>query len=77
MKNTDKITMTVGQLKRLIKESLEMFTYLVVYINNQPGIDNGDKPKQITVDAKNMKQALDDFLQDVDYTEILKIEKLY
>lgn len=77
MKNSDKITLTIGQLKKLVKESSTLNTYLFVYINNQRGTDNNNRHKQITIDAPNMQEALNEFLVDVDYTEILKIEKLY
>lgn len=77
MKNSDKITLTISQLKKLVKESSTLNTYLFVYINNQRGTDNSNRHKQITIDAPNMQEALNEFLVDVDYTEILKIEKLY
>lgn len=77
MKNTDKVTLTIGQLKKLVSEAKELNTYLVVYINNQRGTDNGNRHKQITIDAETIKEALDEFIRDVDYTEILKIERLY
>ena len=77
MKNTDKVTLTIGQLKKLVSEAEELNTYLVVYINNQRGTDNSNRHKQITIDAKTIKEALDEFIREVDYTEILKIERLY
>jgi len=77
MKNTDKVTLTIGQLKKLVSEAEELNTYLVVYINNQRGTDNSNRHKQITIDAKTIKDALDEFIREVDYTEILKIERLY
>ena len=77
MKNTDKVTLTVGQLKKLVKEAQELNTYLIVYIDK----NNENRHKEITIDALNIQHALNIFAFDVTNKigsiKILKIEKMY
>lgn len=64
MKNTDKITLTIGQLKRLISESIEDYSYhntkLITYNDVLNDLDGEDIEDVIV----NYGEDLADWLQD-------------
>lgn len=79
MKNTDKITLTVKQLKTLVNEAATITeTYLIVYDDTSSEIK---KYYKTTINASSIFEALNEFMYKIGnknpQIEILKIEKLY